>query len=154
MTTLNQLNQASAAQFATLLGGIYEHSPWIVERAYSARPFATLAALKRAMVDVVRDAGAGAQLALIRAHPPLAGEAMQTATLTRESTDEQGSAGLTRCTPEELARIGRLNVDYEARFGFPFILAVRGPRGLGLAKAEIFATFERRLGHPREFEHA
>lgn len=154
MTTLNQLNQASAAQFATLLGGIYEHSPWIVERAYSARPFATLAALKRAMVDVVRDAGAGAQLALIRAHPPLAGEAMQTATLTRESTDEQGSAGLTRCTPEELARIGRLNVDYEARFGFPFILAVRGSRGLGLAKDEIFATFERRLFHPRDFEHA
>jgi beta-ureidopropionase / N-carbamoyl-L-amino-acid hydrolase len=153
-TTLNHLNDASAAQFAALLGGIHEHSPWIVERAHAARPFATLAALKHAMVDVVRNAGADAQLALIRAHPPLAGKAMQTATLTRESTDEQRRAGLTQCTPEELARIGRLNGDYETRFGFPFILAVRGPRGLGLAKAEIFATFERRLSHPRDFEHA
>jgi beta-ureidopropionase / N-carbamoyl-L-amino-acid hydrolase len=152
--TLDQLNHATAAQFATLLGGIYEHSPWIVERAYAARPFATLAALKRALVDVVRDAGADAQLALIRAHPPLAGKAMLSATLTRESTDEQGRAGLMQCSAEELARIGRLNADYEARFGFPFILAVRGPRGLGLAKAEIFATFERRLGHPSDFEHA
>ncbi|HET8875834.1 MAG TPA: 2-oxo-4-hydroxy-4-carboxy-5-ureidoimidazoline decarboxylase [Casimicrobiaceae bacterium] len=152
--TLNLLNHASAAQFAMLLDGIYEHSPWIVERACAARPFATLAALKRAMVDVVRDGGADAQLALIRAHPPLAGKAMQTAELTRESTDEQGRAGLTRCTHEELARIARLNGDYETRFGFPFVLAVRGPRGLGLARAEIFATFERRLGHPQDFEHA
>ena len=152
--TLDQLNRAAAAQFAEFLDGIYEHSPWIVERAYAARPFATLAALKRAMVDVVRDAGADAQLALIRAHPPLAGKAMLGAALTRESTDEQGRAGLTQCTAEELARIGRLNTDYEARFGFPFILAVRGPRGLGLAKTDIFATFERRLGHPHDFEHA
>jgi len=152
--TLDQLNHAAAAQFAEFLDGIYEHSPWIVERAYAARPFATLAALKRAMVDVVRDAGADAQLALIRAHPPLAGKAMLGAALTRESTDEQGRAGLTQCTAEELARIGRLNTDYEARFGFPFILAVRGPRGLGLAKTDIFATFERRLGHPHDFEHA
>jgi beta-ureidopropionase / N-carbamoyl-L-amino-acid hydrolase len=152
--TLEQLNGASTPEFEALLESAYEHSPWVVERANAARPFATLAALKRAMVDAVRDAGPDAQLALIRAHPPLGGSALQTATLTRESTDEQGRAGLTQCTPEDVTRIGRLNADYEARFGFPFILAVRGPRGLGLSKAEIFATFERRLGHPRDFEHA
>ena len=152
--TLDELNRASVPGFAAMLAGTYEHSPWVVERAYDDRPFATLAALKRAMVDVVRDAGVEAQLALMRAHPQLAGRAAQTATLTRESTDEQGRAGLTQCTADELARIGRLNADYEAQFGFPFILAVRGARGLGLSKSEIFATFERRLGHPRDFEHA
>ena len=93
--TLDQLNQADVARFMELLRGTYEHSPWVVERAHTARPFATLAALKRAMVDGVRNAGEDAQLALIRAHPQLAGRAMQTATLTRESTDEQSRAGLT-----------------------------------------------------------
>jgi N-carbamoyl-L-amino-acid hydrolase len=72
------------------------------------------------------------QLALIRAHPELAGKAMVSKTLTSESTNEQGKAGLTDCTPEEFARIQQLNADYNAKFGFPFILAVRGPRGTGL----------------------
>ena len=152
--TLEQLNRASESEFRQLLTGTYEHSPWVVERAYLARPFSTLAALKRALVEVVRDAGDETQLALIRAHPQLAGRAMQTATLTRESTDEQTRAGLTQCTPDELARIARLNADYESRFGFPFILAVRGPRGHGLSKQQIFATFERRLAHPPAFERA
>jgi OHCU decarboxylase len=152
--TLAQLNSASPADFAASLRGTYEHSPWVVERASAARPFATLAAMKHAMVEIVRHAGDEAQLALIRAHPQLAGRAMQAATLTAESTDEQTRAGLTQCTPDELAMIAELNADYEARFGFPFILAVRGPRGNGLSKAEIFATFKRRLDHPRDYEHA
>ncbi len=152
--TVDLLNRADEAQFSEGLRGTYEHSPWVVERTYAARPFVTLAALKRAMVEVVRNATADEQLALIRAHPQLAGRAMQAATLTRESTDEQSRAGLTQCTPDELARIARLNADYDARFGFPFILAVRGPRGLGLSKAEIFATFARRLGHLPHFERA
>jgi len=152
--TLDLLNRADEAQFIEGLRGTYEHSPWVVERAYAARPFATLAALKRAMIEVVRSAAADEQLALIRSHPQLAGRAMQAATLTPESTGEQSRAGLTQCTPDELAQIARLNADYEARFGFPFILAVRGPRGLGLSKVEIFATFERRLDHPPDFERA
>ena len=152
--TLERLNAATAAEFADALRGVYEHSPWVVGRAAAARPFATLAALKRALVQVVRDAGAAAQLALIRAHPELAGRAMQTATLTAESAVEQGKAGLTQCTPDELAQIAKLNADYQARFGFPFILAVRGPRGRGLAKPEILATFERRLQHPADYERA
>jgi beta-ureidopropionase / N-carbamoyl-L-amino-acid hydrolase len=150
--TLDQLNAASVAEFTALLDGTYEHSPWIAERAAAQRPFASLAALKHAMVVVLREAGVEAQLGLIRAHPELAGKAMVAKTLTAESTHEQGKAGLTACTPDEFAQIQQLNADYNAKFGFPFILAVRGPRGTGLNKAEIIATFQRRLGHPVAFE--
>jgi len=152
--TLNQINSATPADFVALLDGTYEHSPWIVERALPKRPFASLVQLKLALVEVVRGAGREAQLALIRAHPELAGKAMVSNTLTAESTNEQGKAGLTDCTPEEFARIQRLNADYNAKFGFPFILAVRGPRGLGLNKAEIIATFARRLDNHPDFELA
>ncbi|WP_119353268.1 2-oxo-4-hydroxy-4-carboxy-5-ureidoimidazoline decarboxylase [Azohydromonas sediminis] len=152
--TLDQLNAASQPEFVALLDGTYEHSPWIAERAWHRRPFASLAALKHALVEVLRDAGHDAQLALIRAHPELAGKAMVAKTLTAESTHEQGKAGLTDCTPDEFAKIQRLNAEYNAKFGWPFILAVRGPRGTGLTRAEIIATFERRLaGHP-DFEFA
>ena len=152
--TLDQLNRAPAAEFTALLAGTYEHSPWVVERAFAARPFATLAALKLALVQVVRDAGADAQLALLRAHPELAGRAMENATLTRESAHEQSSAGLNRLTPDDLEKLRRLNAEYQERFGFPFILAVRGPRGQGLGKDEIIATFERRLHNHPDFERA
>jgi N-carbamoyl-L-amino-acid hydrolase len=153
--TLDQLNAAGTREaFAALLDGTYEHSPWIAERAFDARPFASLAALKLALVQGVRDAGRHAQLALIRAHPELAGKAMVSKTLTAESTHEQGRAGLTECTPDEFALIQRLNADYNTKFGFPFILAVRGPRGTGLNKTEIIATFQRRLEHHPDYEFA
>ena len=152
--TLAQVNAATGDQLARLLEGIYEHSPWIPQRAAASAPFASLAHLKRALVEVVREAGRGAQLALIRAHPELAGKAMVAQTLTAESTHEQGKAGLTACTPEEFARIQSLNAAYNARFGFPFILAVRGPRGAGLGKTEIIATFARRLDNPPDVEFA
>ncbi len=152
--TLAQINAAAQAEFIRLLDGAYEHSPWIAKEAWAKRPFASLAALKLALVETVRAAGGDAQLALIRAHPELAGKAMIAKTLTAESTNEQGKAGLTDCTPEEFARIQKLNADYNAKFGFPFILAVRGPRGTGLSKAEIIATFARRLDHHPDFEFA
>ena len=154
MITLEQLNTASAAEFARLLDGTYEHSPWIAAAAAAKRPFASLAQLKLAMVDVVRSAGRDGQVALVRAHPELAGKAMVSKTLTAESTHEQGKAGLTDCTPAEFARIQQLNADYNAKFGFPFILAVRGPRGQGLGKAEIIASFARRLAHHPDYELA
>ena len=154
MITLNQLNAASQAEFVQLLEGTYEHSPWIAEQAWAERPFLNLDQLKLALVQVVRHAGRGPQLALVRAHPELAGKAMVSQTLTAESTNEQGKAGLTDCTPEEFAHIQQLNADYNARFGFPFTLAVRGPRGLGLPKAEIIATFARRLDNHPDFELA
>jgi beta-ureidopropionase / N-carbamoyl-L-amino-acid hydrolase len=152
--TLDQLNAAPLPEAVHLLDGLYEHSPWIAELAMAKRPFASLAALKHAMVQVLHAAGPEPQLALIRAHPELAGKAMVSQTLTTESTNEQNKAGLTQCTPEEFAHIQQLNAKYNARFAFPFILAVRGPRGMGLTKAEIIATFERRLRNPVDFERA
>ncbi len=152
--TLEQLNAAPLKEAALMLTGLYEHSDWIAEKALAQRPFKSLAQLKHAMTRVLDEAGRDAQLALIRAHPELAGKAMVSKTLTAESTQEQTKAGLTNCTPQEFALIQRLNAEYNAKFGWPFILAVRGPRGVGLNKAQIIEAFERRLhGHP-EFELA
>jgi beta-ureidopropionase / N-carbamoyl-L-amino-acid hydrolase len=152
--TLDELNAASPEQAARWLDGIYEHSPWIAQAALAQRPFRSLAQLKHAMARAVAQAGGDAQLALIRAHPELAGKAMVSKSLTAESTNEQGKAGLADCTPEEFAKIQRLNADYNAKFGFPFVLAVRGPRGTGLPRREIIDTFERRLDNPADFERA
>ncbi len=154
MLTLDQINAAAADEFVTLLDGSYEHSPWIAQRAAADRPFASLAQLKLALTQAVRNAGREAQLALVRAHPELAGKAMVSKTLTTESTDEQGKAGLTECNAAEFARLQQLNTEYNVKFGFPFILAVRGPRGLGLDRTEIIATFARRLDHHPDFELA
>ncbi len=152
--TLDQLNAASPEEAARMLDGLYEHTPWIAAEALKERPFQSLAHLKHAMAQALARGTAEQQLALIRAHPELAGKAMVAQTLTAESTHEQGQAGLTDCTPEEFARIQQLNADYNARFGFPFILAVRGPRGTGLTKAQIIDTFARRLGNHPEVERA
>jgi beta-ureidopropionase / N-carbamoyl-L-amino-acid hydrolase len=152
--TLEQLNGASPEEAAHFLDGVYEHSPWIAQAALSQRPFRSLAHLKHAMASVVAQAGEDAQLALIRAHPELAGKAMVSKSLTAESTSEQGRAGLADCTPEEFAKIQQLNAGYNTKFGFPFILAVRGPRGTGLTRRDIIETFERRLSNPADFERA
>ena len=152
--TLQELNAASPAEALALLDGVYEHSPWIAEQALTERPFRSLAHLKHALASAVRNAPAEAQLALIRAHPELAGKAMVSKALTAESTHEQSTAGLTDCSPDEFARIQKLNQDYNARFGFPFIVAVRGPRGTGLTRSQIIETFARRLENHPDFERA
>ena len=154
MLTLEQINAATDDEFVALLDGSYEHSRWIAQRAAPQRPFASLVQLKLALVRVVSQAGRDAQLALIRAHPELAGKAMVSQTLTAESSHEQRKAGLTDCTAAEFDRLQQLNADYKSRFGFPFILAVRGPRGLGLNKAEIIDSLARRLGNHPDFERA
>jgi len=152
MMTLDQLNAAPTPEALQLLDGLYEHSPWIAEQALTQRPYLSLAQLKHAMAHIVAQAGIAPQLALIRAHPELAGKAMVSQSLTAESTNEQSKAGLTQCSAEEFAHLQQLNTDYNAKFGFPFILAVRGARGTGLSRQQIIATFERRLqGHP-DFE--
>ena len=152
--SLEKLNAASLEEAAQMLDGLYEHSPWIADGALSQRPFRSLVHLKQTLVQVLKAAGIDAQLALIRAHPELAGKAMVSKSLTAESSNEQSKAGLTQCTAQEFEKIQQLNADYNAKFGFPFILAVRGPRGTGLNKQQIIDTFERRLhGHPRyEFQ--
>jgi N-carbamoyl-L-amino-acid hydrolase len=156
--TLEQLNTLPLPQACALLDGLYEHNPWIVERALAQRPYATLAALQQACIRVLQAeaqaTNGAAEVALIRAHPELASKAAIARTLTAESNHEQSTAGLTHCTPEEFATLLQLNADYKARFGWPFILAVRGPRGTGLTRQQIIATFERRLHAPPEMERA
>jgi N-carbamoyl-L-amino-acid hydrolase len=150
--TLDQLNAAPHDEAARLLDGLYEHTPWIATKALSARPFTSLAQLKHQMVRELAAADRETQVTLVRAHPELAGKAMEAGSLTAESTTEQRAAGLTRCTPDELQRIRELNAAYAAKFGFPFVLAVRGPRGTGLSKEVILATYQRRLDHHPDFE--
>ena len=152
--TLQQLNACDVAEFVRLLGGVYEHSPWIAQCAAVQRPFTSLNALKQALQAVVTAANEEEQLRLIRAHPELAGKAAIAGQLTRESTGEQAKAGLNHCSPEEFATLQQLNADYNAKFGFPFILAVKGPDGKGLARQQIIATFIRRLKHCRDDELA
>src|SRR5215204_566700 len=112
--TLARLNGAPHKDFVALLAGIYEHSPWVSERAWPRGPFPTLAQLKRTLVEVVTEAERDEQLALLRSHPELAGKAMAAGTMTAESSHEQGRVGLTACTPAELARIAKLNAAYRA----------------------------------------
>ena len=147
--SLHDLNACSASQFVEVLGAIFEHSPWVAESVADQRPFASVSALHGAMVAAIDRAGQEAQLALIRAHPDLAGKAALAGEITAESTSEQKGAGLDRLTPEEFERFHVLNDAYKARFGFPFILAVRGHD-----KHSILASFERRLGHDIDGEIA
>jgi len=146
--SLDQLNTAPSAWLLQQLGGLYEHSPWIAEQALQQRPFVSLAQFKHAMAQVVTAASREAQLALVRAHPELAGRAMVSQALTAESTGEQSRAGLSECSPQEFDRLQQLNSAYNERFGHPFIVAVRGPRGDGLSRQQIIAIFERRLHNP------
>ena len=119
--TLERLNAAPLAQALAWLDGLYEHSPWIAEGARGAAVREPRADEARARAWCARP-GREAQLALIRAHPELAGKAMVTKTLTAEIDERAGKAGLTDCTAEEFARIQQLNADYNAKFGFPFVL--------------------------------
>lgn len=138
--TLDAVNTMSVQDFVALLGGVFEKTPWVAEQAARHRPYATPEELHAAMVMSVDAAGMQAQLALIRAHPELAGKAAIAGDLTVESKREQAGAGLDQCSAAEYARLHQLNDAYNLRFGHPFILAVRGYDRYG-----ILAQFERRL---------
>lgn len=142
MITLEQLNTARVAEFVSALAGIFEHSPWIAERTAAARPFTSTVHLLDTMCAVISAASNEEQLRLIRAHPELAGKAAIRNELTAESGREQKGAGLDSCTPEQFAQLHALNEAYNQRFGFPFILAVRGHD-----PASIIRCFEQRIGH-------
>ncbi len=145
--SLDQLNALPADAFVAALSGIFEHSPWVAEIAASQRPFASVDALHTTMSRTVESAGETKQLALINAHPELAGKAAVRGELTAESTREQAGAGLDQCTQAEFDRLQQLNRAYREKFGFPFILAVRGYDRHG-----IIANFETRAKHSREEE--
>ena len=147
--TLDELNALTDVDFETALGGVFEHSPWVAQRVCAQRPFASREALHAAMCATVAAAGEDAQLRLIRAHPQLAGKAAIRGELTAASTSEQSGAGLGQCSPDEFARINALNDAYQDRFGFPFILAVRGHD-----RASIIASMAVRLERDRDSEIA
>jgi 2-oxo-4-hydroxy-4-carboxy-5-ureidoimidazoline decarboxylase len=132
--------------FIARYGALFEHSPWVVMRAAERLPFASLHA---GLMQVVRDASPDEQLALIRAHPELAGKAAVDGTLTQASAAEQASAGLDRLSQEEFDRFHALNTAYAQKFGFPFIICVRLSN-----KAGILEAMERRLGNDCETEIA
>lgn len=136
----------SAAAFVARYGALFEHSPWVVERAAAQAPFADLHA---GLMAQVHAATPEEQLALIRAHPELAGKAAIDRTLTEASAGEQALAGLDRLTPAEYDRFHALNAAYGARFGFPFIICVRLTD-----KAGILAAMQARLDNDRETEIA
>jgi len=145
--TVDEVNALPNAAFAALFGMIAEHSQWVAEEAATRRPFAGREAMVAAFQAAVAGAGRDAQLALLRQHPDLAGRAK----LAEDSQREQAGAGLDSLTAEELERFTRLNDLYRARFGIPFILAVKGA-----GKAEILSAFEQRIagGHEEEFATA
>ncbi len=147
--TLAKINALDRAAFVAALGGVFEHSPWIAEGAWARRPFASVDSLHAAMTAVVRASGKAKQLALLRAHPELAGKAMVRRELTVDSSREQSGAGLTECSPEEFARLQALNARYTAKFGFPFVLAVKGHD-----RAGILREFARRVEDEPESELA
>ena len=146
-TTLDELNAMPADTFVDTLLGIFEHSPWVAQAAEPQRPFHSVDALHSAMTRAVNQAGDRRQLALIDAHPELAGKAAVRGELTDESTREQSGAGLNLCTLEEFNKLQGLNAAYREKFGFPFILAVRG-----FDRHGIIANFETRLHHDRDTE--
>jgi 2-oxo-4-hydroxy-4-carboxy-5-ureidoimidazoline decarboxylase len=144
---LAQLNALDRGGFVGALGGLFEHSPWVANAAWSRRPFASLDALHAVMVAAMRNAPEEAQLALLRAHPELADRAALHGELTADSTREQSGAGLTDCSPRDLARLQELNRAYKVKFGFPFIVAVKG-----LDRGKIISRFAERLEHDRATE--
>ena len=142
MVDLAELNAMPAERFAAVLGDIFEHSPWVAERAAADRPFADTAALHGAMCAVVARAGESEQLALLRAHPDLAGRMARSGTLTPHSAAEQAGLGLDRLPDALFARFEALNRAYRETFGFPFIVAVKRHD-----RDSLLAAFENRLGH-------
>lgn len=144
---LAKLSAADRAGFVAALGGIFEHSPWIAEAAWGERPFESVDAVHQAMVRVLRNAPHERQLGVILAHPELAGREAAGGTLTADSKGEQASAGLDRCTAEELKQLRALNGAYRERFGFPFVMAVKNR-----TKQEILRALEARLQGTRDAE--
>jgi 2-oxo-4-hydroxy-4-carboxy-5-ureidoimidazoline decarboxylase len=141
--TLSEVNALPEGEFVAEFGALFEHSPWVAEAAARQRPFASLDDLDAAFAAAVLEAPAERKLALLGAHPELAGREAAVGELTDASAREQGRAGLDRLTAEELAALRRLNADYRERFGFPFIVCVREH-----TKESILAAGAARLAHP------
>jgi 2-oxo-4-hydroxy-4-carboxy-5-ureidoimidazoline decarboxylase len=147
--TIAELNAASEDEFVMAIGFAFEDSPWIARAAAAQRPFGDAAEMHARMVDVVDAAGNDAQVALIAAHPDLAGRVAREGRLTAASTAEQAGAGLNALTPAEIARFDADNGAYRAKFGFPFVICAREN-----TKASILGALTRRRENDRATEIA
>jgi 2-oxo-4-hydroxy-4-carboxy-5-ureidoimidazoline decarboxylase len=147
--TLAEINSLDRGAFTAALGHLFEHSPWVAEETWPQRPFRDVTQLQAALCATMRGAPRERQLALIRAHPDLAGRLAQQNKLTLESTREQASAGLNQLSAEELAGFQKLNAAYLGRFGFPFIICARLSN-----KSAILAAMQARIGNSAEGELA
>lgn len=147
--TIETINALDATGFVAVLGPLFEGSPWIAQQTWAQRPFADATQLHGALVATMQQAAQPQQIALIQAHPDLAGKAALAGTLTAESRSEQSSAGLDQLAAAEFADFNQLNGAYRERFGFPFVICVREQ-----TKDSILASFRPRLGHSREQEIA
>ena len=147
LLSIDDLNRMAVSEFTARFGDVAEHSPWVAERAAGARPFADRGAVADAFAAALRGAARDERLAVLRAHPDLAGRAAVSGDLTEDSRREQAGAGLDRLTPEEFERFTALNAAYRERFGIPFIFAVKGA-----TKELILAAFEERLANGLEEE--
>ena len=145
-------SRLSRADFVKVFADIYEHSPWVAEKAFDLgldESVDEVEGLHQRMADILLSASFDAQLALINAHPDLAGKAAIRGELTASSTAEQAGAGIGECNAEEFARFTELNDAYKAKFGFPFIMAVKGSN-----RHQILAAFETRIHNAPEQEFA
>jgi len=147
--TLANVNALSRDAFVAALGPLFEGSPWIAESTWPARPFDSIDQLHQALCATMYAAPVERQVALIQAHPDLAGKAAIAGALTAESTREQSSAGLSRLAPEQFATFTQLNQSYREKFGFPFVICAREHNA-----ASILEHFAIRLEHPRDQEIA
>jgi 2-oxo-4-hydroxy-4-carboxy-5-ureidoimidazoline decarboxylase len=146
---MNAVNAMDRAAFVQKFGGIFEKSPWVAEKAWEKRPFASIDDLHAAMVNIVKHSPVPNQLALLQSHPDLAGKEAQAGAMTASSVSEQASAGLNALSKAEIAQISDLNAAYKQKFGFPFIIAVRMH-----TKEGIFFEFNRRLANETQAEFA
>lgn len=146
---MGDLNAVGRAEFVATVGGIFEHSPWIAEAVVDLRPFPESASLLEAMIRTVLASPSEKQLALIRAHPDLAGRLAQQGKVTAESSREQAAAGIRSADAATISRINELNAAYRARFDFPFIICAR----LNNVNT-IVEAMERRLGNDPATEQA
>ena len=149
MPTLDEVNRLAPREFSAAFGAVYEHSPWIAERALARAPFASRHALQAALWLALQASSDGEKLALIRAHPTLAGKEADAGTLTDASAREQSAAGLGALTGEQRAELAILNARYADAFGFPFVICARLNR-----RDAIFGTLRARLHNTREQEIA
>jgi len=141
------VNKMDKNTFVLEFGGIFEKSPWVAEKAWESRPFSSIDDLHQKMFNVIKNAPKQAQIAFLNNHPELAGKEAQAGQMTSSSMAEQASAGLNALSKDELALLAKDNAEYRAKFGFPFIIFVRGH-----TKEGIFFYFERRMGNDPDTE--